>query len=70
MSTLHVEPRNGSWIVRPEGAHDALSEHPDAGQATLAACARARRSPSTHVLVHDRYHRVRPAVSRRAPGRR
>ena len=58
MLTLHVEPRNNAWVVRRDGAAVPLSEHDDAGAATLAACARARRAPDTRVLVHDRYHRV------------
>ena len=64
--TLLVEPRDHEWVVRREGVATPLSEHGDAGAATLAACERARRMPDARVLVHDRYHRVR--VERSASG--
>jgi hypothetical protein len=57
MSTLHVEPRNGLWVVRPENRSLPLSQHGDAATATLAAC----RTEDARVLVHDRYHRVHVA---------
>ena len=64
--TLLVEPRDHEWVVRREGVATPLSEHGDAGAATLAACERARGMPDARVLVHDRYHRVR--VERSACG--
>lgn len=64
MLTLHVEPRGSVWIVRRDTTAAPLSEHPDAGTATLAAHARAVESGDARVLIHDCYHRVhleRPA---------
>lgn len=70
MLTLHVEPHNGTWVVRPENDPRPLSHHADAGAATLAACARVRDDETARVLVHDRYHRVvcarPPSLSRAA----
>jgi hypothetical protein len=58
MNTLHVEPRNGSWVVRRDDAPTPLSEHADAGAATRAAQDHAPETGATRVLVHDRYHRT------------
>jgi hypothetical protein len=60
MTMLHVEPRSGRWVVRREGATAPISEHREAGEATLAAC---RVEAPTRVLVHDRYHRVHAVSS-------
>ena len=58
-STIHVEPRRGSWVVREETAHAPVSEYGDATAATNAARERARRFTEVTVLLHDRYGRVR-----------
>src|SRR3954454_3071314 len=65
MSTLHVEPHNGSWVVRRDDAATPLSEHADAGAATRAARARAHSPEIARVLVHDRYHRTFTIADRR-----
>jgi hypothetical protein len=56
--------------VRRDGAAEPLSEHDDAGAATLAACARVRGNPEGCVLVHDRYHRVHVERAARRRGTR
>ena len=61
MPTLHVEPRNGAWVVRSDDRSAPVSEHGDAAEATLAAC----RTGAAQVLVHDRYHRVHVARPQR-----
>jgi hypothetical protein len=58
-STIHVEPRRGSWVVREEAEPELVSEHADATAATNAARERARRFAEVTVLLHDRYGRVR-----------
>jgi hypothetical protein len=58
-STIHVEPRRGSWVVREEFGQEPVSEHGDATAATNAARERARRFTEVTVLLHDRYGRVR-----------
>jgi hypothetical protein len=58
-STIHVEPRRGSWVVREETEPELVSEHGDATAATNAARERARRFTEVTVLLHDRYGRVR-----------
>jgi hypothetical protein len=58
-STIHVEPRRGSWVVREETDPELVSEHGDATAATNAARERARRFTEVTVLLHDRYGRVR-----------
>jgi hypothetical protein len=58
-STIHVEPRRGSWVVREEAEREPVSEYGDATAATNAARERARRFTEVTVLLHDRYGRVR-----------
>jgi hypothetical protein len=58
MTTLHVEPSNGSWVVRREGAVAPLSQHAEAGAAARAARAQAEASGGTRVVIRDRYHRT------------
>jgi hypothetical protein len=58
-STIHVEPRRGSWVVREEAEREPVSEYGDATSATNAARERARRFTEVTVLLHDRYGRVR-----------
>jgi hypothetical protein len=65
MTTLHVEPRNGSWVVRRDDARTPLSEHAEAGAATRAARAQAHTAGVARVLVHDRYHRTHTLPERR-----
>ena len=59
MTTLHVEPSDGHWIVRRDDATSPMSEHAEAGEASRAAFAAARTAGDTQVLLHDRYHRSR-----------
>jgi hypothetical protein len=65
MTTLHVEPRKDTWIVRRDDAAAALSEHHDAGEATRAARSRAETAGHTHVYLRDRYNRIRPVSVKR-----
>jgi Uncharacterized protein conserved in bacteria (DUF2188) len=58
-STIHVEPRRGSWVVREEAGREPDSEYGDATAATNAARERARRFAEVTVFLHDRYGRVR-----------
>jgi hypothetical protein len=58
-STIHVEPRRGTWVVREEAGLEPVSEHGDATAAMHAARQRARRFTEVTVLLHDRYGRVR-----------
>jgi hypothetical protein len=67
MTTLHVEPSNGSWIVRREDTATPLSEHAEAGAAARAARAQAGVA---RVVVHDRYHRIHALASPRGSLRR
>jgi hypothetical protein len=66
-STIHVEPRRGSWVVREETDPELVSEHGDATAATRAARERARRSTEVIVLLHDRYGRVRRVTGSARP---
>ena len=66
-STIHVEPRRGSWVVREELGQEPVSEHGDATAATNAARERARRFTEVTVLLHDRYGRVRRVTGSARP---
>jgi hypothetical protein len=55
MSTLLVEPRNGSWVVRRDGCGAPISEHTDAAAATRAARA---QNEAAQIVIRDRYHRT------------
>jgi hypothetical protein len=58
---LHVAPgRHGDWVVSDDKTPEPLSAHRDATAALRAATARAERAGGGEVLVHDRYHHVRP----------
>jgi hypothetical protein len=70
MTTLHVEPRNGEWIVRRDNATSPVSEHAEAGEASRAAFAEARMTGDTEVLLHDRYNRSRTLAAPRRHGPR
>jgi hypothetical protein len=48
----------GRWIVRLEQRDAPLSQHEDAGTATLAAVEHARRAGGGDVLVRDAHHCV------------
>ena len=69
MTTLHVEPRNGTWVVRRDDDTAPISEHAEAGAAMLAAHGVARTAGVERVLMHDRYHRTH-AFASTAPRRR
>jgi hypothetical protein len=56
--TIHVKPRDGRWVVQPEGVERPVSEHGDATAAAAAAAAHAEAAGGGDVLVHDRYHHV------------
>jgi hypothetical protein len=65
MTTLHVEPRNDTWIVRRDDTAGTLSEHHDAGEATRAARSHAETAGHAHVFLRDRYNRIRPIAVKR-----
>jgi len=65
MTTLHVEPRNDTWIVRRDDTAGTLSEHHDAGEATRAARSQAEICGHTRVYLRDRYDRIRPIAVKR-----
>ena len=65
MTTLHVEPRNDTWIVRRDDAAGTVSEHPDAGEATRAARSHAETAGHTRIYLRDRYDRIRPIAVKR-----
>jgi hypothetical protein len=59
-SELHVVPeRDGGWTVRPGSGGQPVSTHWDATEATRAALERADREGVRHVVIFDRYGRVR-----------
>jgi anti-sigma regulatory factor (Ser/Thr protein kinase) len=62
---VHVipEPRRATWRVYADAVPGALSEHTSETGAESAACAHARSSEGTTVIVvHDRYHRTHTTV--------
>lgn len=70
VAELHVLPheRSGGWVVAHSGGAAALSWHGTAGEAELAAQRQAAGQSATHIVLHDRYQRVR-AITARAPSR-
>jgi hypothetical protein len=60
MTTLHIEPEANGWVVRRDDLIEPLSQHADATEACRVARERAVAGGRTRVLLHDRYHRVRP----------
>ena len=70
---IHVRySDSGDWIVQPEGHATPLSQHESATAAERAAIEHAAGRDDAHVVIHDRYGRVRfaPATRRTRSGDR
>ncbi|HEX6020359.1 MAG TPA: DUF2188 domain-containing protein [Solirubrobacter sp.] len=66
LRSVHVVPDQlGRWRVQREGDDRPLSEHGTATEAERAAA----MEPTTEIVVHDRYCRVRREPVRRTPRR-
>ena len=56
---LHVLPNAGTWIVGEDASSPAMSRHATADQAELEARRAAAARGARHIVLHDRYERVR-----------
>ena len=58
VSTIHVVPGNGGWIVHVVGDVEPECVHENATEAQSVARRIADRRGLDAVVVHDRYHRL------------